>query len=351
MGAWASVTLFNPDEQGSSKTDQESLMYFNRNRGSKPALRPLPSGMPEYIAVEITESEYKGRHQWVARYRLYNNDLESDFIDVVINVPYYFRPSPESGDRLWVRPTAMAPQKRLVFADAHERVRDHYAPLTVRAEEELVLDTFYWSRESRRYRAIHDGWVLELRDTLGICQGESWRVRVGTIYPGSGTIEVKSIGPHPKMIYEPPMKVGLMSVIPIFGKREMLEGDVLSCWRGWQDTQRGGQLHAEIEHRGRIIRLHCSELRKVSAGLNKDGRTIEKIVGLVSVNRAHSYLAELVLVEGETVQKPELAHHESQRSHRPVEEHNPLDEPDDYEGSQRQLEDEIRYNSDPPDYD
>lgn len=319
------------------------------NRGQRPALRPLPGEMPEYIAVELHESEYKGQIQLVARYRLYDNGLESDYFDLVVNIPRYLRPWPKAGERWWIKPTALAPQKRLVFAEAYGRVLEHIAPLTVRTGEELV-HTFEWSRDEGRYLKFLDGWTVTMHDAHGICRGESWRVRVTQIDPRDGWIGVTSVGPHPKMFYEPPAQVGLMSVIPIFGKREVLESDVF-CYRrvGWKGRDSGGAFAAQIEHKGHIFWLECSELRKVPAGFNKDGKAIEKVVGLVSANRAHGYLAEFVLVEGETVQKPQFATFEPHLTERSIEESDPLDERDD--DWREEYYREERENSEPPDYD
>lgn len=321
-------------------------MPFNSDRGQKPALRPLPGGMPEYIAVEITESKYKGQPQWTGRYQLYENGKPSDYFDVVVNFPRSFRPWNIGENQWWVKPNqnGMHPTKRLVFAEAIGRVRHHDAPLTVRTGGEILVK-FGWSRDNRDYRAKFEGWTVVLKDGNNVCQDELWRVRVVQIDPCQGLIYVNSIGPHPKAIYNPPKSVGYLGITPLFANREALEGDVFSYFRsGWEDP-RGGALDAKIEHRGRVVRLECSELRKLHAGFGKDGKPIEKIVGVVCRDGSLAYLAEIVLVEGETAPKPQLAVEPRRTEHR-VEEYNPLDEPDD----RWTMEDEYRANVDRRDY-
>jgi len=344
MGARASITL-QPRRARTRRTEQESQMN-NSTRGQKPAPRPLPGGMPEYIAVEIIESEYEGQPQWVARYPLYENGNASDFIDIVVNFPRHFRPWDVGENRWWVKPSSMAPQKRLVFVQAVGRVRHHDAPLTIRTGGE-VLVKFGWSRDNRDYRAKFEGWTVVMKDGNNICQDELWRVRVAQIDACSGLIYVNSVGPHPKAVYMPPMSVGYLGITPLFANREALEGDVFSYFRSGWESPRGGSLNAEIEHKGRVIRLECSELRKMSVGREKDGRAIEKIVGVVSRDGTAPFLAELVLIEGETVQKPQLlAIPAPRRVEPPVEEQDSLNDPD--YGIDILIEEE-RENSEPPD--
>ncbi len=287
------------------------------HRGPKPATRPLPSGMPEYIAVELIESEHRGARQWIARYPLYENGRESDFIDIVANIPSRTWFEPEHGERWWVKPTAMAPYRRLVFAELYARVGVHYAPLTVRTDDELFL-TFAWSKSTRDHRTTYDGWTVALPGNHHhICRDELWQVRVRRIDPPSGLIEVSSVGPHPKTYYTPPKQVGYLSVSPIFRDCDLLEGDVFGYWQhSWATA--AGQLTAKIEHKGRVVRLECSQLRKLPAGVNKYGKPAHKIVGVVSQNDASGYLAELVLIEGEAADRPNLPddgdHREVQRN-------------------------------------
>jgi hypothetical protein len=348
MGAMR-LSLCSTRRIENSSHRKESQVNHTINRGQKPALRPLPGSMPEYIAVAVSESEYRGQMQWVASYRLYHNGNDNDYVDLVVNIPRHFWPRPEDGVRLWVKPTSMAPQKRLVFAEAYGRVRDHDAPLTVRTGEELLLP-FKWSQENRHYRAQLGGWTIDLRDAKGICPGEHWRVRVERIDPQGGLIEVCSVGPHPRTLYEPPTSIALLGVIPSAAQQRGVESDVFGYWRNYATERSGGQFSVEIEHEGRIIQLHCSELRKLPAGYNKDGKPIEKVMGLVRPRGLRKgYLAEIVLVEGETVQKPQLAHFEPPRIEPPVEEHDPLADPDD--DVCESLIREERENSEPPDHD
>ncbi len=324
-------------------------MNVHVDRGHRPATRPLPGGMPEYIVVELIESEYHHQKQWVARYRLYHNGNESDFIDVVVNIPRRSLFQPQDGERWWVRPTAMAPHKRLVFAESYGRVGGHSWPLTVRTGEEFFL-TFQWSQRDRDYRTVFDGWQVRARGALGICRDELWQVQVERIDPCAGLIEVRSIGPHRKMRFEPPKQVGYIGITPLFGGERELEGDVFEYGvRYWNYS--GGQLSAKIEHNGRLIRLDCSQMRKVSIGRNTSGKEVFKIVGLVSQNDGHRYLAEIVLIEGEVADRPQLpAFDEPPRvvHHRPFEERDALDEVDD--GLDEYFR-EIRENSEPPDRD
>lgn len=324
------------------------MNHRSTTRGQKPAPRPLPSNLPQYIAVEIWESEYRGTPQFQAEYKIADNGNSNDYIEVVVNIPRYMWPWPKSGEHLWVRPTGMAPHKRLVFAEAYTRVREHTAELTVRTGEDLTVRDFVWSATDRCHYAQLDGWKLCLPNAH-VSEGEPWQVRVEEIKPEYGSVVVRSIGPSSQTQYRPPAKVGYVGVVPLFGKREAFESDVFSCWSHDYGDQQGWRFDAEIEFKGRIARLECSQLRKLPAGRDKDGKLLHKILGVVSLNRHRGYLAELAIIDGEPARRPALPFADSASACKHVEQ--PLDEPDDYEGSRQALEDEIRYNSDPPDLD
>lgn len=86
-----------------------------------PNHRSLPAHCPNFIKLQVFRSEFKGRSQWKGSYRFYNNDRPSDYIDVVVNPVGLCCPS-QDGQEWWVEPTSMAPQARIVFANAHQRV-------------------------------------------------------------------------------------------------------------------------------------------------------------------------------------------------------------------------------------
>jgi hypothetical protein len=276
---------------------------MNRRNHSEPApaTRPLPKVLPEFVPVELRESHYNGQPQWVATYRVYDNGIPSDYVDFVVNIPRHIRPWPVVGEYWWVKPTNMAAQKRLIFAEAHTRVDGHMTPPDVRTNDELTLK-FDWSQNDRYHHARHGDWSVVLRDAH-ICTDESWQVRVVSIHPRNGVLEVSSIGPLAATHYEPPVKVGLMSVTPIFGRRETIESDLYLyyCW----STRRGGyEFQAKIMHNDRISTITCTELRKQFAGWDTSGKKVEKVVGRVSQDNRRVYLAELVLVEGEISPMP-----------------------------------------------
>ncbi len=300
----------------------------------KPQPRPLPATMPEYVLVEILESEYRGAVQWKAHYQLSNKGREGDFIDMVVNFNRYQRP--RDGERWWVKPTTMAPQKRLVFANADCLLDRHDKPLTVRTGDELFLP-FNYSTQMGKYVSSLDGWTVYTRFALNSLEGENWRVRVSEFYLNWGMIIVQSIGPDPRNVYTPPKQVCYIGIMPLDEQRAAREGDVLTYWANDLTNVRGGRFSVGFEQGGVIYQFECSELR----------RTGERIIGLVTETKGRGgYLAEIVLIEGKPVCKP------SNYSYRasPVEARIVDPDPDyDEEDIFQTIIDEERANGEPPD--
>ena len=258
------------------------------HRQPNAALRPLPSVMPEFIAVELNWNMFRGQQQWVSAYKLYDNGNSSDYIEIVVNVNHRrLSEQPEEGELWWVKPTNMAPQKRLVFAEAVERVYSRTRPLPVRMGDELLLD--FWSSDGEEHSALHEGWKVVMRNPY-ICRKESWRVQVAEIRLASATIVVRAVGPDPKAAYRPPEKVGYIGITPLYAtRRKVIETEVLSYGRRSDNS-----ISVEIEHEGRISRLTCSTLRRY-------GR---QLIAWITPDREPSYLAEVVLIEGEPLGRP-----------------------------------------------
>ncbi|KND47474.1 MAG: hypothetical protein AB199_03530 [Parcubacteria bacterium C7867-004] len=255
-------------------------------------VRPLPSSMPEFILVNIARSAFKGQLQWKATYRLYDNGRASDDIDVVVNFNSYVWPQSDHDVWWWVKPVSMAPQQRLVFAEAVQRLDTHDAPLTVRTHDQLVLD-FVWSEDEKRYVAHLDGWKVVFSSDH-VARAESWRVEVTDIRLATGIILTRPIGPSPKAVYRPPANVGYLSLTPLYEPGGTIETDALT-YSSWCNDRQGASLTVHVEHEGKILRLECTQLRLRG----------KQLLGFVSHPGRYPYLAELVLLEGQPVGLPE----------------------------------------------
>lgn len=245
---------------------------------NQPTSRPLPATLPEYILVEVYASEFRGREQWVAEYRLARNGKASDYLKVVVN----FRQHQGQHEGLWwVKPTTMAPQQWLVFATPHCRAGAHDVQLTVRMGEELVLP---WDVEDNFNLVAHrEGWTFRFASVMRepqFLEDELWRVQVNHIDLLRGNVIVSSLGPDPRVAAQLPGRVSYVGLYSLDGTL-LVESDVYYCHA----------MAGEVELRVENARIVIKQAR----------RHYGRLIGLVTIwanCSSQTHLAELVFVEG-----------------------------------------------------
>jgi hypothetical protein len=192
----------------------------------KPAQRPLPATLPEYIIVKVYASEYRGQPQWVAQYCIANNGKESDYLRVVVNFRRHQQPK---AGLWWVKPTNMAPHLWLVFAEACGEAADYSAPPPVRTGDQLVLR---WCWRDNGLVSHHLGWSLHFTSVSSepqLFDGEFWLVKVTRIDPLNRRITVAALGPDPRVAEKLSYPVGYVGLYSLDGQL-IVEGGVYDHW-------------------------------------------------------------------------------------------------------------------------
>ncbi len=251
---------------------------------NQPTARPLPATLPEYILVEVYLSEYRGREQWVAEYRLAYNGKASDYLKVVVNFRRHQRPSE---GLWWVKPTTMAPHLWLVFAEAYAEASDYRAPPPVRTGDELVL---LWGGNENQRVAHRDGWTFRFGSVCPLLfDDELWRVQVERIDPSRGYITVSSLGPDPRAVEQLTRPIGYVGIYSLDGEL-LVEGNV--CYSHFEGG--AGRVDGESEL-GRPFQVKVEYMRR------HNNRLIGSVLILKDFQSEARLAAELVLIEGPPV--------------------------------------------------
>jgi len=324
---------------------------------NKKIMRPLPSRCPTLIPVEIRRSEHGGRKQWVSSYPFYNNGKDSDWVDIVINFGRFTRHQESQlvdGQRVWVRPTAMAPHARLIFAD-FVRVDDRYDVGGVfphQVDEEIDVP-FVWRQHDQRYvHQASDGWFILMANTdLRLAHGEVWKVRVLEI-SHVGEVIVGSVGPSDYHVVRAlPVQLAYLQVKSLYGKPLALEGDVLAYTR-WS----GDEAEVAVRVDDDVVVFSVRRPRQQSP-------YDDTIIGTVTLdNHRYGQLCELVWVEGQPVSETSVSgYRQRRRKSRPTRRERVEDQAsarerelwleEEAEHVYQDYLDEIRFNSERPDYD
>lgn len=333
---------------------------WDRNHNTN--TRPLPSCLPEYIPVEIWRSEFKGREQWIAKYKVYNNGKDSDWVDFVVNFGRFQRGNNyHDGDVLWVRPTAMAPQKRLIFAECVQR-GDPWdldsEPFPYRVGQEFECIFRHTHQFSDMYEEYWDNWVIQLKTSVKLEHNETVRVRVTSV-PDLFEVKVELVGYEDKRrgVQAPP-QICYLEVKSLEGPAFNIEGDVVAYTppsRYGYGATLGDTFETVVETADDVFVLKCQHLRH-----KWYGRDI--ISTVTQSGREYGQLCELVWIEGEPTSDRAVFDFEHERRRtKPTASELRDDELRREEEMDRQREEwaqidadyeaEVRYNSERPDYD
>lgn len=142
--------LVHPEPVRSIQSPRQPVLYTE-----------LPAQMRVVqLPIRLFQGEFNGRPQWQGQYRLYHKGDHLDRIDVVVNVPRRFDYLME-GAWYWVRPTTMAPKKRLVFAELirevdHRRDFGSESSLHQAVTDDESSEADYWGDYEGSQQALED---------------------------------------------------------------------------------------------------------------------------------------------------------------------------------------------------